>query len=112
MYLLIRVKSLMSLRVRSILGLAKKNSKSPYVGLFLENHTKSNFSNFAPEIGLFGHFYSDLRICFFMWVYFSRDFFKAKQTEYSQARSSWVHASEACPASERAERVTQIEQTK
>ena len=49
---------------------------------------------------------------FFMWVYFSRDFFKAKQTEYSQARSSWVHASEAGPASDRAERVTQIEQTK
>ena len=47
-----------------------------------------------------------------MWVYFSRDFLKAKQTEYSQARSSWVHASEASPPSERAEQVTQIEQTK
>ena len=38
-----RVKSLMSLNVRSNLGLAKKNSKSPYVGLFLVNHAKSNF---------------------------------------------------------------------
>ena len=44
MYLLMRVKSLMSLKVRSILGLPKKISKSPYVGLFSENHTKSNFS--------------------------------------------------------------------
>ena len=110
MYLLMRVKSLMSLKVWSNLGLPKKKSKSPFVGLFLENHTKSNFPNFAPEIGLFGHFFSDLRICFFfVWVYFSRDFLKAKQTEYSKARSSWVHASEASPASER---VTQIEQTK
>ena len=47
-----------------------------------------------------------------MWVYFLQDFLKAKQTEYSQARSSWVHASEASPSSKRAERVTQIEQTK
>ena len=43
MYLLIRVKSLMSLKVRSILGLPKKISKSPYVGLFSVNHTKSKF---------------------------------------------------------------------
>ena len=76
------------------------------------NHAKSNFSNFATEIGLFGHFYSDLRICFFYVGIFFTGFLKAKQTEYSQARSSWVHASEASPASERAERVTQIEQTK
>ena len=69
-----RVKSLMSLKVWSNLGLPKKNSKSPFVGLFLENHTKSNFSNFATEIGLFGHFFSDLWICFFMSL-------KAKQTE-------------------------------
>ena len=74
----------MSLKVWSILGPPKKISKSPYVGPFLVIHAKSNFSNFAPEIGLFGHFFSDLRICFFfMSVYFSRDFLKAKQAEYS-----------------------------
>ena len=89
-------------------------SNNIHLYIFLEhkNHAKTNFSNFEAEIGLFEHFYSDLRICFFMWVYFSRDFLKAKQTEYSQARSSWVHVSEASPASERVERVTQIEQTK
>ena len=43
-----RVKSLMSLKVWSNLGLPKKNSKSPNVGLFLENHTKSNFSIRIP----------------------------------------------------------------
>ena len=48
MYLLMRVKSLMSLKVWSNLGLPKKISKSPYVGLFLENHTKSNFSIRIP----------------------------------------------------------------
>ena len=95
------------------MSLAKKFSKSPYVGPLLVNHAKSNFSNFAAEIGLFGHFYSDLRICFFFYVgIFLTGFLKAKQTEYSQARSSWVHASEASPPSERAEQVTQIEQTK
>ena len=41
MYLLIRVKSLMSLKVRSILGLPKKISKSQNVGRFSENHAKS-----------------------------------------------------------------------
>ena len=65
MYLLMRVKSLMSLKVWSILGPPEKNSKSPQVGRFLVNHTKSNFSNFAPEIGLFGLIFSDLRIYFF-----------------------------------------------
>ena len=45
MYLLMRVKSLMSLKVRSILGPPKKISKSPEVGRFSENHTKSNFSD-------------------------------------------------------------------
>jgi len=59
----------MSLKVWSILGLPKKNSKSPQVGPVSVNHAKSNFSNFAPEIGLFGHFYSDLRICFFLCGY-------------------------------------------
>ena len=39
-----RVKSLMSLKVWSILGLPKKISKSPYVGLFSVNHAKSNIS--------------------------------------------------------------------
>ena len=43
MYLLMRAKSLMSLKIWSNLGLAKKNSKSPYVGLFLVNHAKSKF---------------------------------------------------------------------
>ena len=42
MYLLIRVKSLMSLKVRSILGPPKKISKSPKLGRFSENHAKSN----------------------------------------------------------------------
>ena len=74
MYLLMRVKSLMSLKVWSILGPPEKISKSPYVGRFSENHAKSNFSNFATEIGLFGHFFSDLRIYFFMSL-------KAKQIE-------------------------------
>ena len=74
MYLSMRAKSLMSLKVWSNLGLAKKILKTSNVGPLLVNHAKSNFSNFAPEIGLFGHFYSDLRICFFMWVYFFRDF--------------------------------------
>ena len=41
MYLLIRVKSLMSLKVRSILGPPKKFSKSPEVGRFSKNHVKS-----------------------------------------------------------------------
>ena len=48
MYLLMRVKSLMSLKVWSNLGLPKKISKSPFVGLFLENHTKSNFPKRIP----------------------------------------------------------------
>ena len=48
---------------------------------------------------------------FYVGIFFT-GFLKAKQTEYSQARSSWVHVSEASFASERAERVTQIEQTK
>ena len=39
-----RVKSVMGLKVWSNLGLAKKISKSPYVGLFSVNHTKSNIS--------------------------------------------------------------------
>ena len=43
MYLLMRVKSVMGLKVWSNLGLSKKISKSPYVGLFSENHAKSNF---------------------------------------------------------------------
>ena len=68
MYLLMLVKSLMSLKVRLNLGHQKFFSKSPQVGRFSENHPKSNFSNFAPEIGLFGHFFSDLRICFFYLV--------------------------------------------
>ena len=41
MYLLMRVKSLMSLKVRSILGPPKKISKSPKVGRFSENYAKS-----------------------------------------------------------------------
>ena len=84
MYLLLRIKCVMGLKVWSNLGLTKKISKSSYVGPLLVNHAKSNFSNFATEIGLFRHFFSDLRICFFfMSVYFSRDFLKAKQAEYS-----------------------------
>ena len=55
----------MSLKVWLNLGLAKKISKSSYVGPLLVNHAKSNFSNFAPEIGLFGLIFSDLRIYFF-----------------------------------------------
>ena len=43
-----RVKSLMSLKVWSNLGLRKKISKSPYVGPFSPNHTKSNFSIRIP----------------------------------------------------------------
>ena len=50
-------------------GTSKKNSKSPQVGRFYENHAKSNFSNFETEIGLFRHFFSDLRICFFLCRY-------------------------------------------
>ena len=87
----------MSLKIWSNLGLAKKMSKSKYVGPLLVNHAESNFSNFAGEIGLCGHFYSDLRICFFYVGIFFTGFLKANQTEYSQARSSWVHASEATP---------------
>ena len=58
-------KSLMSLKVWSILGPPKKISKSPKVGRFLVNHTKSNFVNFLREIGLFGLIFSDLQIYFF-----------------------------------------------
>ena len=77
------VENLISLKVRSILGPPKKKSKSPKVGRFSENHAKSNFSNFATEIGLFRHFFSDLRICFFLCRYIFHGILKAKQTEYS-----------------------------
>ena len=40
MYLLMRVKSLMSLKVRSNLGPPKKNSKSPKVGRFSNFYVK------------------------------------------------------------------------
>ena len=43
-----RVKSFMGLKVWSNLGLAEEISKSRYVGLFLENHSKSNFSIRIP----------------------------------------------------------------
>ena len=45
MYLLVRVKNVMGLKVWSNLGLPKKISKSPYVGPFFVNHAKSNFPN-------------------------------------------------------------------
>ena len=48
MYLLVRVKNVMSLKVWENLGLPKKISKSPYVGLFLVNRAKSNFSIRIP----------------------------------------------------------------
>ena len=83
MYLLMRVKGIMSLKVRLNLGPPKKNSKSPKVGRFSENHAESKFSNFATEIGLFWHFFSDLRICFFLCRYIFHGIIKAKQTEYS-----------------------------
>ena len=83
MYLLMRVKSLMSLKVWSILGPPEKISKSPKVGRFSENHAESKFSNFATEIGLFWHFFSDLRICFFLCRYIFHGILKDKQTEYS-----------------------------
>ena len=65
----------MSLKVWSILGPPKKNSKSPEVGRFSENHAESKFSNFATEIGLFWLIFSDLRIYFFyvgiiLWGFF------------------------------------------
>ena len=43
-----RVKSLMSLKVCSNLGLAKKNYKTSYVGLFSVNHTKCIFHKRIP----------------------------------------------------------------
>ena len=45
-----RVKSLMSLKVRSNLGLAKKKSKSPCVGRFLNFTYKS--IDFKAEFGV------------------------------------------------------------
>ena len=49
MYLLMCVKSFMSLKVRSILEPPKKNSKYPEVGGFSENHAKSKSSYGYPS---------------------------------------------------------------
>ena len=53
MYLLMRVKSLMSLKVRSNLGPPKKFSKSPQVGPVSVNHAKSNFFALISQIIFF-----------------------------------------------------------
>ena len=87
MYLLIRVKSLMSLKVWSILGPPKKKSKSPKVGRFSENHTKSNFSD--RHLLLYDFRYPSF------FVKFSKTYPKTRVSELATpVRSSWVHASE------------------
>ena len=77
------VKSLMSLKVWANLGLSKKNSKSSYVGLFLENHTKSNFSIRIPLYANLGFHkkMSFLQIC-------SNGHMRAKRAPRASERAS------------------------
>ena len=99
MYLLMRVKSLMSLKVWSNLGLPKKISKSPYVGRFSVNHAKSNLSLWVSVV---------FRIIFLKFTQ-KRDLAsstseQAKHRLRKPSKPSIVFTSEASIASERGKR--------
>ena len=101
MYLLIRVKSLMSLKVRSILGPPKKFSKSPQVGPFSENHAKSKSPSGVSYN--FPKIYAKTRFSEFHERASQASSTQTKQTNYSQHERS-ERASQA--------QSSQIKQTK
>ena len=100
MYLLMRVKSLMSLKVWSNLGLPKKISKSPHVGWFSVYHAKSRFhTKIRHFLYNFLEIYSKTRVSELESAAKSS---KLSRANKCQIRSSSVRASEASSANERA----------
>ena len=90
-----RVKSLMGLKVWSNLGFPNKILKSSYVWLFLENHTKSNFSIRIPLYANLGFHKKMLfsQIC-------SNGHMRAKRVPRANERASRASEPSSVPANQ------------